>query len=213
MRPILLLLFLCAAAQTTLPAVSVASLDLEFFLEHAQLLQSRYDKLKLKLDAYNASFRSLEEELNKLKTRIGMTAQADPKHDELMADFEAKKARFKAMQQLAEERVNREKGEVLQTTVRDCLGLLDTFCQERDIDLVIRTVAGLKDAQKSIALPELQVLYASPALDITEDFIAFANARFSPDEDEEPSAGSTFEGQRPAPLGPVVEAIPDEAGQ
>lgn len=65
-------------------------------------------------------------------------------------------------------------------------GILREYCVQQDIDLVLRTVGHsyMSKSAEDWVMEEayFNVMYASSELDITDDFIAFANGRFAAEQ-------------------------------
>ena len=89
MRLVLILICGLVCSLSAAEATTVATLDLERFLEQAKLFTSRQQKLQAELDTYNEEFQGQAESVTKLETRLSMTDRSDPKYDALEREIEA----------------------------------------------------------------------------------------------------------------------------
>jgi outer membrane protein len=140
------------------------------YLNTAQFRQGVLE-LKAKLDTLNTEFepkrkevQAIEEEINKLKNQIqtqGSTVSAQVRQQwaEQGAELEKK---YKRMGEDYETQGQRRLGEVSGPIYEKISNFLSGYCQQRGIVMVIEGGA----AQQAGVL-----LFASPATDITEDFI------------------------------------------
>jgi Skp family chaperone for outer membrane proteins len=202
MRTCLLTLLLLAGGLMAAEQPTIATLDLERFLENAKLFTTRSQKLQESLANFNERFQGEGEAITKLETRLSMTERSDPKYNELVLDIEAKKTRIKLAQKQAQSELEQRKAKLLETSITEALDIVEHYSNEKGIELVLRTSANAEQGKEEM-IPELQVLYRSPTLNITDALIAYANARFVPE------ATPTVE----APTGPapLIEALPENS--
>lgn len=202
MRTCLLTLLLLAGGLMAAEQPTIATLDLERFLENAKLFTTRSQKLQESLANFNERFQGEGEAITKLETRLSMTERSDPKYNELVLDIEAKKTRIKLAQKQAQSELEQRKAKLLETSITEALDIVEHYSNEKGIELVLRTSANAERGKEEM-IPELQVLYRSPTLNITDALIAYANARFVPE------ATPTVE----APTGPapLIEALPENS--
>jgi Skp family chaperone for outer membrane proteins len=195
-------LLLCCLFVLPLIAVEgtpvIATVDFEAFLKNSNLLGNRFTKLQAEIDEANGRFSEMASRIKKLETRIGMTEQSDPGYDVLVQDLETAKLRIKIAQNQAKERLEQRKAEMTQASIQEALTLLEAYCDEQKIDLVIQS--GGADSRREVPIATMPVLYASARFDITEDFLAFANAKTPADKADKAPAASV----------PVLEGIGED---
>lgn len=142
----------------------LAYLNTAAFRQGVLELKARLDTLNSEFEPKRKEVQAIEEEINKLKNQIqtqGSTVSAQVRQQwaEQGAELEKK---YKRMGEDYETQGQRRLGEVSGPVYEKISNFLSGYCQQRGIVMVIEGGA----AQQAGVL-----LFASPATDITEDFI------------------------------------------
>ena len=185
--PVLLLIAsLAAAAAGAAEAhpLRVAVLRLEDVLRNAKVYSARIDGLKKEKAEADAKLKQFSDQQQQLENQIQALNPGNEHYYQAAEEAEVIKVRAKFYMDRARGGLERKNAVALKECYATVRAALKDYCVEKGLDLV--TLAPNPEVQANPENIQLQlglqsVLYFDPALDITDGFIAFLNARYAAD--------------------------------
>jgi len=177
-------LLLAAASHDALGAAEgnrIGVLYLEEVFQSSVLVENRSVKLRERVQDANAAVKAKEEELKKLQDRIKLTSEESPERPRLIEDYKVLELRVKLFRERQSRTLQTYEADLLRQSYRELKTLIRDFSEERDFSLIfLMPDPEIKSEQTQPVRMEIAqhtVLYHDPDMDITDDFIEFANQR------------------------------------
>jgi hypothetical protein len=188
----LLLLVLCACTVGTFagdagaPATSgpdYAVLRLDEALRTNKGYLARLDQLKKDKTEVEGHLKQMEEQLQKINGALEVLSPTSEKFAQAQEEREVLKVKSELLAKRSRALIDRRHGALLNETYQVLRGHLATFAKERRIRLVaLAPNPELPNGGSNDILMQLGMqtaLYYDPAIDITAEFIAYANGRYA----------------------------------
>jgi Skp family chaperone for outer membrane proteins len=189
---LLLLLVLCACTVSTFAGDAGASptsgpdyavLRLDEALRTSKVYLARLDQLKKDKGEVDAHLKQMEEQLQKLNGSLEVLSPLSEKFAQAQEEREVLKVKSELLAKRSRALLDRRHGALLKETFDVLRGHLAAFAKERRIRLI--TLApnpempngGSNDILMQLGMQT--ALYYDKSIDITDDFIAFANGRYA----------------------------------
>lgn len=199
---------LAAAAEPKAVPSKIAVLRLKDLIINYQPYLARMEGMKKDQAEAEANLKTMTDQIRQYENQLGVLSQANERYAKIVEELEVLKVRRKQFADRIQADLTRRSGVLVKESFDALRGLLKEFCQERGIMLVCMApnpdlVPGSSELELQVALQS--TLYYDPSLDLTDAFLAFANARSAtapapapPDAKPAPPAPPA-----PAPPGPV----------
>jgi Skp family chaperone for outer membrane proteins len=161
------------------PAV-IATVDLERVFEFLDKRADADRNLQNKAVALDAEKERRVNEIDQLRNDLKALAEGSDRHQELMDQLAFKTIEYEAWFEFELKRLDREKGIIKADIYRAVKEALRSFAEENHYDLVLlndslKEVPGGPDSAVTQQISARRMLYANPAIDITDDLIARMN--------------------------------------
>jgi Skp family chaperone for outer membrane proteins len=202
--PILILAcIVCAAVAAETASPPIASLNLQEVMNKAKLMQSRMDDIKRQGDAARDRLKGYEDKVKEISGWLELRLPADPEYSKKQLELELTKTERKLYHEQTRNTLERAQVAALRDAFAVIRGQLKSFCEERDISLVLLqpdtnfNLPNMSIQEMSFSLGMQSVLYSKNSLDITEPFLSYLNARTA---DAAPAPG----GAAPVPAPPML---------
>jgi Skp family chaperone for outer membrane proteins len=209
MRLLLLLcLALCAgfaaAGEAKAPS-KIAVLRLKDLIINYKPYLARLEGMKKDQAEAEANLKTMTDQVRQYENQLGVLSQANERYAKLVEELEVLKVRRKLFADRIQADLTRRSGVLVKESFDALRGLLKEFCQERGIMLVCMApnpelVPGSSELELQVALQS--TLYFDPSLDLTDAFLAFANARGVPEAAPPPPEAKPAPPAVPAPVAP-----------
>jgi len=122
----------------------------------SQELDAKFSPKKKAFDARQAEITQMQDQYNK-----GGTVMAEDKRQQLARDIDEKKKRLERDMQDAQEELQGEQQRLLQSLGQRMMAVIEKYAKDNGYTMIL-----------DVSNPNTPVLYASSALDITQDIIA-----------------------------------------
>ena len=122
----------------------------------SQELETKFTPKKKEFDTRQSEIAQLQDQFNK-----GGTLMSDDKRNQLARDIDEKKKRLERDMQDANEELQGEQQRMLQGLGQRMLAVIEKYAKDKGYSLIL-----------DVSNPNTPVLYASPAIDLTQDIIA-----------------------------------------
>lgn len=163
-------------------ADNLAVVYLDRVFEESKLVSQRSAQLRDSARVASEALAALAEEVKNLKTEVEIRPPTHPKYAEYKERLAVSELRFKMAQERFQITIGRKETELLKQSYQDMRTLIAVFAAERSLDLVLMVPSPEINANNvqgmRIELGQRTVLFHRESLDRTDDFVAFANARF-----------------------------------
>lgn len=173
-------------------AERIAVIDLESVFSESQLVEVRSQQLREMAAAARTTMEERAKEVSSLETETKIRPKSHPKYAEYKERLEIAKLKAKIFAENQQELINQRELELLRSSYQDMRLLLADFARERQLSLVLLVNSGGLNATRvpelRLELAQRSVLYHAPELDLTKEFLAFADGRFVAEE-AVPAAG------------------------
>jgi len=152
-----------AAVGVTPPATKVGVISVQGAIvgtkdgqKASQELDAKFSPRKKAFDARQAEISQMQDQYNK-----GGTVMAEDKRQQLARDIDEKKKRLERDMQDAQEELQGEQQRLLQSLGQRMMAVIEKYAKDNGYTMIL-----------DVSNPNTPVLYASSALDITQDIIA-----------------------------------------
>jgi outer membrane protein len=122
----------------------------------SQELDAKFSPKKKEFDARQAEIAQLQDQYNK-----GGTVMAEDKRNQLARDIDEKKKRLERDMQDAQEELQNEQQKLLQSLGQRMMAVIEKYAKDNGYTMIL-----------DVSNPNTPVLYASSAIDITQDIIS-----------------------------------------
>lgn len=212
MRIILLLCLaigagLAVAAEPKAVPSKIAVLRLKDAIVNYKPYLVRLEGMKKDQGEAEANLKTMTDQVRQYENQLGVLSQANERYAKIVEELEVLKVRRKQFADRIQADLTRRSGVLVKESFDALRGLLKEFCQERGIMLVCMApnpelVPGSSELELQVALQS--TLYFDPALDLTDAFLAFANAHGVPESAPPPPEAKPAPPAPPALPGPVA---------
>lgn len=122
----------------------------------SQELDAKFSPKKKEFDARQSEITQLQDQYNK-----GATVMAEDKRQQLARDIDEKKKRLERDMQDAQESLQSEQQRLLQSLGQRMMAVIEKYAKDNGYTMIL-----------DVSNPNTPVLYASSAIDITQDIVA-----------------------------------------
>lgn len=177
-------------------AESMAVLYLERVFDESALVSARAGELKQIADEVRGVLDSMTTEIKNLETELQIRPPSHARYGEFKEKYEVAKLRYKLYSERQQARLGQKEVELLRQAYEEMRLVIADFAKERGFDMVFLVSEPNFQAPNGqalrLAMAQRAILYHKESLDITKDFIAYANARAATagDKAETPSTES-----------------------
>ncbi len=170
-------------------------LNLEKVFDQAKLVTNRSGELRKQSQEVQEALASRQQELNRLADEVKILPPTHPRFAEKKEAFQVKRLRFELFKERSKERIEQLEADLMKQSYKELRALLAEYAAAKNFLLIfLNPSPDLNSAQAREVRLEISlrtVVYYDDRLDITADFIAFANARYRDEGDGD--AGSSSE--------------------
>lgn len=160
----------------------IVSIDIERVYVGASLFSQRRAQLEKEVVEARESLRTENEAITQLENTRRMTGNGDAQLPTLLKRIELAKFTLQLSQKELQARFNAKNINVVRVNTNDIRKHLATYCQEKNIKMVIRTISGPLRGRNpdeiQLELTNINAYYVAPTHDITDDFVGWLNTRF-----------------------------------
>jgi len=195
MRHLLIALICCCVSGLAAgegPSGSIAVVNLEAVLNNAKLFTARLERVKKEGAEAERQLDDMDKQEKAIKAQLDLMSKSKPEFAQLQEKLEISRLQRKLFTERTRTSLERSQAEAVAASYEDIRGQLKVFAGEHGLKLVLQLPPGkLPTASMQELLMQLgqqSVLYADPALDVTEAFLAYVNARFAADAGAAPVA-------------------------
>jgi Skp family chaperone for outer membrane proteins len=181
----LLALAVTSHAAETITGVGpkVAVLRLEEVIRNCRYYTARVDVLAQEQNEAKATLKGMEEQMQQLQNTLSAIPKTNERFAKAQEDAEVLKVKMKMFTDRASGNIERRHVAIIREAYATIRSLLKTYSKEHGIQLVQLAPSpelkapSLSEVQLELGLQS--VLYFDDSLDITGDFIQFANAKYA----------------------------------
>jgi Skp family chaperone for outer membrane proteins len=148
-----------------------------------KVYQNKLDAFKKEKALVDAKVKEFDERLQQLTTSIEALPAGNEKLAQLQDELDATKARREGFVRRISQDFERRNVQSIRECYKEIRGWLGEFCKSRGIKIVVQAadtdINGRDMVEINLRLEMQPALYWDPSQDITEAFIAFANAKWA----------------------------------
>jgi Skp family chaperone for outer membrane proteins len=187
-----------ATSADTKPLAGIGVLRLDEAIRNSKVYTGRVEQLKKDKAEAESSLKQMEEKLQQLNGQLEVLSPNSDKFAQAQEEMEVIKTRREFLAKRVRGLLDKRHGAVLKEAYDSLRSQLKDFCKEKGLALVTLApnpdIAAASSSDVQMQLGFQTSLYFDPSLDITEAFIAFANARLA-------ATGHDEKAPAPAPVG------------
>lgn len=189
----LLIALLCTASLVAAdgPSGAIAVVNLEVVLNHAKLFTARLERVKKEGAEAERQLDEMDKQEKVMKAQLDLLSKSKPEYAQLVERLEIARLQRKLFTERTRVSLERSQAEAVASSYAEIQAQLKLFAGEKGLKLVFQLPPGKLPTSSMqellMQLGQQGVLYAEPALDITDVFLAHLNAL------------SAVEGATPAP--------------
>lgn len=162
---------------------AVAVLRLDEAIRNSKVYTGRLEALKKDKAEAEGALKQMEEKLQQLSGQLEVLSPNSDKYAQAQEEIEVIKTKREFLAKRVRGTLDRRHGAALKEAYDSLRSQLKDFCKEKGIALVTLApnpeIAAASSSDVQMQLGFQTSLYYDPALDITEAFIAFANAKLA----------------------------------
>lgn len=187
MRLLLVLLlaasFNFGSAEDIKAGPKIAVLRLEEVIRSCKQYSSRIDSLSQEQTDAKKTLKDMDDQLQQLGNQLQVLAKTNDRYAKVQEDFEVLKLKQKLFAERMQNSIERRHVAIIKETYAVLRQLLKEYSKEHGLQLVHLApnselkAPSMMEVQLELGLQS--VLFVDDSLDITNDFISFANARFA----------------------------------
>lgn len=178
----LLIALLCTASLVAAdgPSGAIAVVNLEVVLNHAKLFTVRLERVKKEGAEAERQLDEMDKQEKVMKAQLDLLSKSKPEYAQLVERLEIARLQRKLFTERTRVSLERSQAEAVATSYAEIQAQLKLFAGEKGLKLVLQLPPGKLPTSSMqellMQLGQQGVLYAEPALDITEAFLAHLNA-------------------------------------